>query len=73
MAFWNKISQVMGNTQKHFNTKNAAKQGNAGERPDAAARYTVKISGDNSLLFKLHRYLPVDKPQGFGDGVPNKL
>ena len=31
--------------------KNAAKQGNAGERPDAAARYTVKSSGVNLLLF----------------------
>ncbi len=27
------------------NTKNAAKQGNAEERPDAAARYTVKSNG----------------------------
>ncbi len=31
--------------------KIAAKQGNAEERPDAAARYTVKSNGENSLLF----------------------
>ena len=39
------------NPEKHTKAKNAAKQGNAGERPDAAARYTVKSSGANSLLF----------------------
>ena len=49
------------NPEKHTKAKNAAKQGNAGERPDAAARYTVKSSGANSLLFILHRYLPADK------------
>lgn len=49
------------NPEKHTKAKNAAKQGNAGERPDAAARYTVKSSGVNSLLFILHRYLPADK------------
>ena len=37
--------------EKRTKAKNAAKQGNAGERPDAAARYTVKSSGANSLLF----------------------
>ena len=47
--------------EKRTKAKNAAKQGNAGERPDAAARYTVKSSGVNSLLFILHRYLPADK------------
>ena len=31
--------------EKRTNTKKAAKQGNAGERPDAAAEYTVKSSG----------------------------
>ena len=49
------------NPEKRTKAKNAAKQGNAGERPDAAARYTVKSSGVNSLLFILHRYLPADK------------
>jgi len=39
------------NPEKRTKAKNAAKQGNAGERPDAAARYTVKSSGVNSLLF----------------------
>ena len=39
------------NPEKRTKAKNAAKQGNAGERPDAAARYTVKSSGANSLLF----------------------
>ena len=39
------------NPEKHTKAKNAAKQGNAGERPDAAARYTVKSSGVNLLLF----------------------
>ena len=33
------------NPEKRNNTKSAAKQGNAGEQPDAAARYTVKSSG----------------------------
>ena len=33
------------NPEKRNNTKSAAKQGNAGERPDAAAEYTVKSSG----------------------------
>ena len=37
--------------EKRTKAKNAAKQGNAGERPDAAARYTVKSSRVNSLLF----------------------
>ena len=32
------------NPEKCNNTKSAAKQGNARERPDAAARYTVKGS-----------------------------
>ena len=41
----------MNNPEKRTKAKNAAKQGNAGERPDAAARYTVKSSGVNSLLF----------------------
>jgi hypothetical protein len=54
------------NPEKHTKAKNAAKQGNAGERPNAAARYTVKSSGANSLLFILHRYLPADKLRGFG-------
>ena len=39
------------NPEKRTKAKNAAKQGNAGERPDAAARYTVKSSGVNLLLF----------------------
>ena len=39
------------NPEKHTKAKNAAKQGNAGERPDAVARYTVKSSEANSLLF----------------------
>ena len=34
------------NPPKRTNTKNAVKQGNAGERPDVAARYTVKSSGE---------------------------
>ena len=41
-------AEYIANVQK---AKNAAKQGNAGERPDAAARYMVKSSGANSLLF----------------------
>jgi len=41
----------VNNPEKRTKAKNAAKQGNAGERPDAAARYTVKSSGVNSLLF----------------------
>ena len=52
--------------EKRTKAKNAAKQGNAGEWPDAAARYTVKSSGANSLLFILHRYLPADKLRGSG-------
>ena len=39
------------NPEKRTKAKNAAKQGNAGERPDAVARYTVKSSEANSLLF----------------------
>lgn len=42
-----------------------AKQGNAGERPNAVAEYTVKSSEDNSLLFILHRYSLADKPREF--------
>ena len=49
------------NPEKRTKAKNAAKQGNAGECPDSAARYTVKSSGANLLLFILHRYLPADK------------
>ena len=33
------------NPEKRNNTKSAAKQGNVGEQPDAATRYTVKRSG----------------------------
>ena len=54
------------NPEKRTNTKIAAKQGNAGERPDAAAEYTVKSSGESSLLFILHRYLSADKLRGTG-------
>ena len=58
---WKNNCVNANNPEKHTKAKNAAKQGNAGERPDAAARYTVKSSGVNSLLFILHRYLPADK------------
>ena len=57
--------------EKRTKAKNAAKQGNAGERPDAAARYTVKSSRVNSLLFILHRYLPADKLRDFEGGALN--
>ena len=57
------------NPEKRTNTKIAAKQGNAGERPDAAAEYTVKSSGESSLLFILHRYSSADKLWGTG-GLP---
>ena len=36
--------------EKHTKAKNAAKQGNAGEHPDTAAEYTVKISGEIRCL-----------------------
>ena len=58
---WKNNCVNANNPEKRTKAKNAAKQGNAGERPDAAARYTVKSSGVNSLLFILHRYLPADK------------
>ena len=48
---WKNNCVNANNPEKRTKAKNAAKQGNAGERPDAAARYTVKSSGVNSLLF----------------------
>ena len=63
---WKNNCVNANNPEKHTKAKNAVKQGNAGERPDAAARYTVKSSGANSLLFILHRYLPADKLRGSG-------
>ena len=48
---WKNNCVNANNPEKRTKAKNAAKQGNTCERPDAAARYTVKSSGVNSLLF----------------------
>ena len=42
---WKNNCVNANNPEKRTKAKNAAKQGNAGERPDAAARYTVKSAG----------------------------
>ena len=42
IGVWKNNCVNANNPEKHTKAKKAAKQGNAGERPDAAARYTVK-------------------------------
>ena len=56
-----------------YNTKNAAKSGNAEERPDAGCEIKRwKAAAEMSSFFIIPPDISkADKPQGFGDRVPD--
>lgn len=61
------------NRQISDNTKIAAKQGNAEERPDAGCEIKRwKAAAEMSSVFNIPPDISkADKPQGFGDRVPD--
>jgi len=61
------------NRQISDNTKIAAKQGNAEERPDAGCEIKLwKAAAEMSSFFNIPPDISkADKPQGFGDRVPD--